>query len=168
VLEFMVPSSWEDEVKVVKLIKEQVKQIGIGIKEKILDLNTYLEFAYMPKEDQFDVAMSSEEPGPNGSWMWEFVRSLEGGGLGWNQSAYANPEMDETMIKYLSEIDLDKRKEYALKLQEIMAEDLPCAVLVRPSVISPYRTDKFEGHVETMGGFSNWINWWTYMKIKPK
>ena len=100
--------------------------------------------------------------------MWEFVRSLESGGAGWNQSAYVNPEMDETQIKYLIETDLDKRKEYVFKLQEIMAEDLPCGVLVRPKVISPYRTDKFEGHVETMGGFSNWINWWSYMKVKPK
>jgi len=168
VLEFMVPSEWSDEVKMVKLIKEQVQEVGIGIKEKILDYNTYLEFAYTPKEDQFDVTVSSEEPGPNGSWMWEYVRSLEGGGRGWNQSAYANPEMDDVMIKYLSEADLDKRKAYAFKLQEIMAEDLPCAVLARPKVINPYRTDKFEGHVETMGGFSNWINWWTYLKIKPK
>jgi len=167
-LEFMAPSSWTSEVKVLKLIKEQVKEIGIGIKEKILDLTTYNEFAYQPEEDQFDVTMSSEEPGPNSSWMWEFVRSLEGGGAGWNQSAYVSPEMDETQIKYLTETDLDKRKEYVFKLQEIMAEDLPCAVLVRPNVISPYRIDKFEGHVETMGGISNWINWWTYMKIKPK
>ena len=76
--------------------------------------------------------------------------------------------MDETQIKYLTETDLVKRKAYAFKLQEIMAEDLPCAVISRPNVISHYRTDKFEGHVESMGGFSNWINWWTYMKIKPK
>jgi len=137
-------------------------------KEKILDLNTYLEFAYQPTEDEFDVTVSSEEPGPNGSWMWEFVRSLEGGGAGWNQSAYASKEMDDSTIKYLSETDLTKRKEYVFKLQEIMAEDLPCGVLVRPNVISPYRTDKFKGHVETMGGYSNWINWWSYMKLKPK
>jgi len=168
VLELMVPSEWSDEVKMAKLIKEQVKGIGIGISLKIIDLDTYYEFAYIPQDDKFDIAISSEEPGPNGSWMWEFVRSVEGGGLGWNQSDYSNPEMDAVMIKYLSEADLEKRKEYAFKMQEIMAEDLPCAVLVRPDLIGPYRTDKFEGHVETMGGFSNWINWWTYMKIKPK
>ena len=100
--------------------------------------------------------------------MWEFVRSPESGGLGWNQSDYASTEMDETTIKYLTETDLEKRKEYAFKMQEIMAEDLPCAPLVRPDFIGPYRTDKFEGHVEAMGGVSNWINWWTFMKIKPK
>ena len=168
VLEFMAPSEWSDEVKMVKLIAEQVKELGIGITPKIIDLDTYYEFSYTPKEDQFDIAISSEEPGPNGSWMWEFVRSAEGGGLGWNQSDYANPEMDETINNYIAETDLEKRKEYAMKLQEIMAEDLPCAVIVRPDLIGPYRTDKFEGHVATMGGFSNWINWWTYMKIKPK
>ena len=168
VLEFMAPSEWQDEVKMVKLIAEQVKELGIGITPKIIDLDTYYEFSYTPKEDQFDIAISSEEPGPNGSWMWEFVRSAEGGGLGWNQSDYANPEMDETINNYIAETDLEKRKEYAMKLQEIMAEDLPCAVIVRPDLIGPYRTDKFEGHVATMGGFSNWINWWTYMKIKPK
>ena len=168
VLDFMAPSEWDDEVKVLKLIAEQVKKIGIGIRPKIIDLDTYYEFAYTPKEDQFDIAVSSEEPGPNGSWMWEFVRSKDGGGVGWNQSDYANPEMDGVLNKYIAETDLGKRKAYALKLQEIMAEDLPCAVLVRPDLIGPYRTDKFEGHVATMGGFSNWINWWTYMKIKPK
>lgn len=168
VLDFMAPSEWDDEVKMLKLIAEQVKKIGIGIRPKIIDLDTYYEFAYTPKEDQFDIAVSSEEPGPNGSWMWEFVRSAEGGGLGWNQSYYNNPEMDEVLNKYVSEADPDKRKAYAFKLQEIMAEDLPCAVLVRPDLISPYRTDKFEGHVATMGGLSNWINWWTYMKIRPK
>jgi len=168
VLEFMAPSEWGDEVKMIKLIAEQLKEIGIGITPKIIDLDTYYEFSYTPKEDQFDVAVSSEEPGPNGSWMWEFVRSAEGGGLGWNQSDYANPEMDDTINKYIAEVDLEKRKEYAMKLQEIMSEDLPCAVVVRPDLIGPYRTDKFEGHVATMGGLSNWINWWTYMKIKPK
>jgi len=168
VLDFMVPSEWADEVKMVKLIKEQVKEIGIEINAKILDLDTYYEFVYMPTEDKFDIAISSEEPGPNNSWMWEFVRSPESGGLGWNQSDYASKEMDETTIKYLTETDLEKRKEYVFKMQEIMAEDLPCAVLVRPDFIGPYRTDKFEGHVEAMGGVSNWINWWTYMKIKPK
>jgi len=168
VLDFMAPSDWSSEVKMLKLIAEQVREIGIGIKEKIIDLDTYYEFAYTPKEDKFDLAISSEGPGPNGSWMWEFVRSEEGGGLGWNQSAYASAEMDETYNNYIAEVDLEKRKAYAFKLQEIMAEDLPCAMLVRPDHLGPYRTDKFEGHVATMGGMSNWINWWTYMKIRPK
>jgi peptide/nickel transport system substrate-binding protein len=168
VLEFLVPSDWPQEVKMAKLIREQIKDIGIEVKMKVVDLDTYYEFIYTPMDDKFDLSISAEEPGPNGSWIWEFVRSFEGGGKGWNQSYYNNPKFDAFLESYLTETDLAKRKEFAYKLQEIIAEDLPCALLVRPDLIGPYRTDKLEGHVEAMGGFSNWINSWSYFKIKPK
>lgn len=166
--EFLVPSAWPDEVKLAKVIKEQIKDIGIEIKLKVVDLDTYYEFIYTPKEDKFDISISSEEPGPNGSWIWEFARGYHHGGAGWNQAYYDNPEFDKTLDAMNAESDPEKQKALTLKLQEIIAEDLPYAMLVRPDLISPYRTDKFEGHVETMGGLSTWINAWTYFKIRPK
>ena len=166
--EFLVPSAWPDEVKLAKVLKEQMKDIGIEIILKVVDLDTYYEFIYTPKEDKFDIAVSSEEPGPNGSWIWEFARGYNNGGAGWNQAYYDNPEFDKTLDAMNAETDLEKQKQLTFKLQEIMAEDLPYAMLVRPDLISPYRTDKFEGHVETMGGFSTWINVWTYFKTRPK
>jgi len=166
--EFLVPSAWPDEVKLAKVIKEQIKDIGIEIKLKVVDLDTYYEFIYTPKEDKFDISISSEEPGPNGSWIWEFARGYHHGGAGWNQAYYDNPEFDKTLDAMNAESDPEKQKALTLKLQEIIAEDLPYAMLVRPDLISPYRTDKFEGHVETMGGLSTWINAWTYFKVRPK
>ena len=166
--EFLVPSAWPDEVKLAKVIKEQIKDIGIEIKLKVVDLDTYYEFIYTPKEDKFDISISSEEPGPNGSWIWEFARGYHHGGAGWNQAYYDNPEFDKTLDAMNAESDPEKQKALTLKLQEIIAEDLPYALLVRPDLISPYRTDKFEGHVETMGGLSTWINAWTYFKVRPK
>ena len=166
--EFLVPSAWPDEVKLAKVIKEQIKDIGIEIKLKVVDLDTYYEFIYTPKEDKFDISISSEEPGPNGSWIWEFARGYNNGGAGWNQAYYDNPEFDKTLDAMTAETDLEQQKKLTFKLQEIMAEDLPYAMLVRPDLIGPYRTDKFEGHVETMGGLSTWINVWTYFNIQPK
>jgi peptide/nickel transport system substrate-binding protein len=166
--EFLVPSAWPDEVKLVKVIKEQLKDIGIQIKMKVVDLDTYYEFIYTPKEDKFDISISSEEPGPNGSWIWEFARGYHHGGAGWNQAYYDNPEFDKVLDAMNAETDLQKQKDLTFKLQEIIAEDLPYALLVRPDLIGPYRTDKYEGHVETMGGLSTWINTWTYFKIRPK
>lgn len=166
--EFLVPSAWPDEVKLAKVIKEQVKDIGIDVQLKVVDLDTYYEFIYTPKEDKFDISVSNEEPGPNGSWIWEFARGFHHGGAGWNQAYYDNPEFDKTLDAMNAETDIQKQKELTFKLQEIIAEDLPYALLVRPDLIGPYRTDKFEGHVETMGGLSTWINTWTYFKIKPK
>jgi peptide/nickel transport system substrate-binding protein len=166
--EFMVPSAWSDEVKMAKLIKEQLKDIGIQINMKVVDLDTYYEFIYTPKEDKFDMSISSEEPGPNGSWIWEFARGFHHGGSGWNQAYYDNPAFDQTLDAMLAETEPTKRKALLFKLQEIIAEDLPYGLLLRYDHINPYRTDKYEGHVLTMGGFSNWINAWTYFKLQPK
>ena len=166
--EFLVPSAWPDEVKLAKVVKEQLKDIGIEIKLKVVDLDTYYQFIYTPTDDKFDLSVSSEEPGPNGSWIWEFVRGYNNGGAGWNQSYYDNPEFDKTLDAMNAEVDSQKQKALTFKLQQIVAEDLPYALLVRADMLDPYRTDKFEGHVSMMGGFSSWINAWTYFKVRPK
>jgi peptide/nickel transport system substrate-binding protein len=167
-LDFMVPPDWPDEVKTARIIKEQMEQIGLQINLKVLDLDTFNEFIYTPTDDKFDIAVFEEGPGPNGNWIWEYARSFDNGGEGWNQAWYNNPEFDKALDDFLMETDLEKRKEKAHKIQAIMAEDLPYANLVRPDLIGPYRTDRLEGFVETMGGFSTWINPWTYFKVRPK
>jgi len=164
----MVPSDWTDEVKTVKMIKEQLKDIGIDISMKVVDLDTYYEFIYAPTEDKFDISLGEEEPGPHANWMWEFCRSWDGGGEGWNQAYYNNPDFDALLDKMNAESDLKKRKEFLFEMQRIMAEDLPYGVFLRPDLINPVRTDRFEGYVETMGGVSTWINPWTYFDIRPK
>jgi len=166
--EFLVPSAWPDEVKLAKVVKEQLKDIGIQIELKVVDLDTYYEFIYTPKEDKFDISISSEEPGPNGAWIWEFARGFHHGGAGWNQAYYDNPEFTQTLDAMNSETDPQQQKELTFKLQEIIAADLPYALLLRADMIDPYRTDKFEGHVTTMGGLSSWINAWTYFNVRPK
>ena len=168
VFEFMVPSDWPDEVKVVKMVKEQLKDVGIDIAMKVVDLDTYYEFIYAPTEDKFDISLGEEEPGPHGDWIWEFCRSYEGGGEGWNQSYYNNLTFDEFLDKMTAEADLQKRREHLFKMQEIMAEDLPYGMLMRPDHICPVRTDKLEGYVATMGGPSTYINPWSYLKVRPK
>jgi len=166
--EFMVPSDWTDEVKTVKMIKEQLEDIGIGISMKVVDLDTYYEFIYAPLDDKFDISLGEEEPGPHADWMWEFCRSYDNGGEGWNQAYYNNPGFDEFLDKMTAETDLKKRREYLFEMQRIMAEDLPYGMLMRPDLLNPVRTDKFEGFVETMGGVSTWINPWTYFRVHPK
>jgi len=166
--EFMVPSDWTDEVKTVKMIQEQLKDIGIDISMKVIDLDTYYEFIYAPADDEFDISLGEEEPGPHANWIWEFCRSWDGGGEGWNQAYYNNPEFDELLDKMNAESDLEKRRELLFEMQRIMAEDLPYGVFLRPDLINPVRTDKFEGYVETMGGVSTWINPWTYFAIRQK
>ena len=168
VLEIIVPSDWATELKLATLMKEQLKDIGIEIALKTLDLDTYYAFIYAPAEDKWDFAIGEEEPGPNADWIWELSRSYGGGGEGWNQSYYDNPKFDELLDNYLSETDMSKRKELSFKMQQMIAEDLPYAIMLRPDIIDPVRIDKWQGYVQTMGGVITWINPWTMFNIKPK
>jgi len=166
--DLMVPTDWTTEVKLATLIKQQLAPIGIGISLKTLDLDTYYDFIYAPKDDKWDIAIGEEEPGPYADWIWEMSRGYNNGGEGWNQAYYNNPKFDTLLDELLSETDMTKRKQTSFKMQEIIAHDLPYAVILRPDIIDPVRTDKFEGYVQTMGGVITWINPWTLFDIKPK
>ncbi|TET26878.1 MAG: peptide ABC transporter substrate-binding protein [Dehalococcoidia bacterium] len=166
--ELLAPSDWTDELKAATLIKEQLAEIGIDISLTVLDLDTYYEYIYTPEEEEYEIAIATEEPGPHGEWMWEFCRSYEAGGEGWNTAYWANPDFDEALDAMLAEVDVEQRTAYLYEMQMLMAEDLPYGVLYRPDLINPVRTDEFEGYVETMGGISTWINPWTYFELHLK
>jgi len=53
-------------------------------------------------------------------------------------------------------------------MQEIMAEDLPYAFIARPKWLSAYRTDKFEGWVNEIGGPVSWLNPWSMLRVHLK
>jgi hypothetical protein len=53
-------------------------------------------------------------------------------------------------------------------MQQMISEDLPYAIMLRPDIIDPVRIDKWQGYVQTMGGVITWINPWTMFNIKPK
>ncbi len=167
VFELLGPSDWSIEVKMITLIKEQMKDIGIGIKPKIVDLDTFYDFWYAPDKDEFDIAIGNEEPGPHADWIWEFARSWNNGGEGWNCAYYNNATFDNYLDDMTVQSDMQKRKADLFKMQEILSKDLPYGFLVRYKSINPIRVDQFTGYTSTMGGVSTWINPWSYFNVKP-
>lgn len=167
VFELMGPSDWSQEVKIITLIKEMMQDIGIEITPKIVDLDTYYEFWYAPEEDSFDISIGNEEPGPHADWIWEFARSWDDGGEGWNCAYYNNSEFDEYLDDMAAQSDMNVRKDDLYKMQEILSNDLPYGFLLRQRAINPVRTDRFTGYTSTMGGVSRWINPWSYFNVKP-
>jgi peptide/nickel transport system substrate-binding protein len=167
VFELLGPSDWPREVKMITLIKEQMRDIGIEIEPKIVDLDTYYEFWYAPEEDSFDISIGNEEPGPHADWIWEFARSWDNGGEGWNCAYYNNAEFDEYLDDMAEQSDPEARKADLYKMQEILSEDLPYGFLVRYKSLNPVRSDKFTGYTSTMGGVSTWINPWSYFNVEP-
>jgi len=165
--ELLVSSAYTDQVKIATLINEELKDVGIDVITKVLDHSTYLSFMHAPVEEEFDFGFQSQGPGPDGDWIWEFARSWEAGGAGWNTSYYSNPRMDELLDKMLAEKDLTKRKEFLYEMQMMITEDLPYGFLYRADVIDPVST-KFEGYVQMIGGISTWINPWSHYKVHLK
>ncbi|MCF8067125.1 MAG: peptide ABC transporter substrate-binding protein [Desulfobacterales bacterium] len=165
----MTISESAEYMKMALLIREMMKPIGIEMVIDTTDLETYYDLYYYPAGNSFDIALAGEEPGPYADWIWEFIRSIDGGGEGYNTAYYNNPETDALMDDLYSEDDIEKRKELVGQLQDIMLRDLPHYVLVRPNHLSPVRTDKLQGfETRYMGGAANWINPWSFFNVHAK
>ncbi|MCF8068707.1 MAG: peptide ABC transporter substrate-binding protein [Desulfobacterales bacterium] len=165
---FLVPSSTAELVKMAQLIREQMKAVNVDIRVLVTDLDTYYDTYYYPAGMGFDIAVSTEEPGPYASWIWEFMRNPEAGGVAWNTAYYINPDFDVILDKYVSVTDLEERKKLCFQLQEIMNRDLPHYVICRPDTIEAVRNDKLDGFVSYMGGYSTWINPFSYFNVHAK
>jgi len=153
-------------IKTMRLIAEDLAEIGIKINVTPMDQGTLLDYIYDPVSDQYVISIIDEEPGPYADWVWEFARSYENGGESWNSAYYNSEEFDEHLGAMLQAKTLEERKKHVYAMQRILAEDLPFGFLVRPECIDPVRTDNVTGYVQAMG-ISNWINPWTYIKARP-
>ncbi|MCF8068970.1 MAG: peptide ABC transporter substrate-binding protein [Desulfobacterales bacterium] len=165
---FLISSDDAEHVKMGAIIREQLKPVGIDIKLNVVDYNTYGNLYYVPDEKRFDIAIGMEEPGPYADWVWEFMRSYDDGGYGWNSAGYDNPEFDKALNAYAKELDMEKRFEYQREMQFMMQRDLPHYVILRANIYDPVRIDKLDGYVQKMGGISTWINPFSYFFVHAK
>ncbi len=83
---------------------------------------------------------------------------------GKNSCGYKNPEFDRLADLQAETMDLEKRRQLVMQLQEILMRDLPYIPLYVPMNLEAVRTDKFSGWVEMPGGIGNL---WTFLKIRP-
>ncbi|MBU3917112.1 peptide ABC transporter substrate-binding protein, partial [bacterium] len=164
----MVPSVWSQQLSMAKMIQKQLQEIDLGIKLLEVNLDEYNNALSNLSESAFDIAVVRREVGPHSDWIWNLMKNIEKEGKGWNISSYENPAFDKIADRMMVELDVAKRKRYYDLMQDILADDLPYAMLVRPYVISPVREDKIEGYVVTMGGISTRINPWTYLRARLK
>ena len=161
-------SDMVESVKVATCIQEQMATIGIAGEVKVSDWTTYASYLYAPTEGMYDIGLTGEAPGPYADWMWEFTRSFDAGGEGWNTAYYNNSELDALYTSLSAETDMAKRKELLYEMQLIIAEDVPYGFLYRRNMIDPVRTDKFEGFVPNMGGIGDWTNAFSFFNVHLK
>ncbi|MCF8069230.1 MAG: ABC transporter substrate-binding protein [Desulfobacterales bacterium] len=169
-LEFklMISSDIAEYTKIGTVLREDLKEIGISIALNVVENSTFSDLYYTPTGDEFDMAIGNGDAGPYALWIWEYMRSFDGGGEGWNTSYYNNPDFDKVLDAAYAETDKEKYKKLSFQLQEMLNEDLPNLVLLRPVQLDPVRTDRLDGFVTSMGGISSWINPHSYLYVHEK
>ncbi|MHC3130400.1 MAG: ABC transporter substrate-binding protein [Candidatus Bathyarchaeota archaeon] len=157
-------------VKACTLINEMLPAIGIKTEFSAMDPDTFLDYLYNPVSDKLEIFMYGEDPSPDpwSDWVWIELLSWGSGGDWWNYSYYDNPHFNQLYVDNYCAKDVETKKEILYEMQEIVAEDLPLTFLARPDYISAYRTDKFEGWVNEIGGPVSWLNDWSILKVHLK
>jgi len=63
---------------------------------------------------------------------------------GFNAVGYNNPDFDKLADDFVKESDMEKARQKAFKLQEILADELPYIVLFDTPIIEAYRSDRVQ------------------------
>ena len=159
-------------VKTGTLIKEMLPDIGVNVDIATVDPDAFSTIIWNPPADGFEMALRGEDPSPApyGDWIWLEAKGWGalGDGAWWNPSYYDNPRFNELTALLGTARSIEERKEYMYEMQELMSEDLPEGFLVRPKYISVYRTDKFEGWVNQIGGPVSWFSDWSILEVHLK
>jgi peptide/nickel transport system substrate-binding protein len=90
--------------------------------------------------------------------------------LGWSDGCYVNPELDELYAEQRQTFDREARQEIVHEFQRIHYEEIPEIALVYPELLHAYRTDTFEGYVNTPTDGGAPIFGWrvdSYMNLQP-
>jgi len=108
-----------EEESIGEIIKDQLSRVGIKVVLDVSEFNIWEE--KVVKNRDFDIALCDGFQGPDPA---NFILRV-GSGQYINFAGYSNPEVDELFDLGGKEADIEKRKQYYYRIQEIVAEDLP-------------------------------------------
>jgi peptide/nickel transport system substrate-binding protein len=90
----------------------------------------------------------------------------------WNDACWSNAEYDSLYEQQDAEMDPAKREQQVQRMQQIMYDDAPYAVLYYPKYLTAYNSDKWEGWVPYPGEEGLVVlqndNIDTYVQVHPK
>ncbi|MEM2203457.1 MAG: ABC transporter substrate-binding protein [Sulfolobales archaeon] len=149
-------------VRAAEIIADSLAKIPKGgIKAEVRIVEWATAWALI-RGGQVDTWLLGSGPGYDISWLQTRFHSK--GSANWNR--YSNPEVDKLIDQLVAELDPNKRRELAWKIQEILADEVPAVNLYYRKFVAPYRVDAFEGWVRVTDDDLN--NWWNFLNIYSK
>ncbi|MFX0548599.1 ABC transporter substrate-binding protein [Hathewaya histolytica] len=141
-LKFMYTTSKETSKKIVLVVQEQLKAIGIDVEAVGIDDQSFFAKLMGEKERDYDLIMNGYVMGDEPSAYGEVYSSK----ASFNASQYLNKDLDKLFDDAKIEKNEAKRKEMYEKIQKTIAEDAPVYTL--DYSISKVATDKKLGGVK--------------------
>jgi len=149
-------------VRAAEIIANSLAKIpGGGLKAEVRVVEWATAWSLI-RGGQVDTWLLGSGPGVDISWLQ--TRFHSNGSANWNR--YSNPEVDRLIDQLVSELDPEKRREIAWKIQEILADEVPAVNLYYRKFLAPYRVDAFDGWVRVID--DDLANWWNFRFIYPK
>jgi peptide/nickel transport system substrate-binding protein len=152
----MTPEYSQDRYEAALMIADWWKQLGLDIQVKPMEQAVVSKQTRTPPWD-FDTFMlewagSPERIDPQ-LFIYQIFHSSQDVEGGNNRSGYRSPEFDDVAAAQMQETDLEKRREYVLKAQELLAEDIPVITLYFRNMRQAYNHERFSGIVSRLGLF---------------
>ncbi len=135
-----------EEVRLAEVLKEQLAKAGIEIKVQSVDLKTR---DARVRNNEYQMAVTGHGGwGNDPDYLRErFAGRARGGSAPYATGlrGYHNEELNNLLEKQSMEMDVQKRKQLILKIQEVLAEDVPEIPLYYTTGYNVYRPAKYDG-----------------------
>lgn len=143
--------------KTAEIIQHRLREIGIVVDIRVIEWAAFInEFIDKKKFEAIILGWSlGQDPDQYDIWHSSKTEAKE-----LNFITYKNSEVDELLIKARETFDLEERKRYYHRLQEILAEDQPYTFLYVPEAL-PVVHARVQGIEPAPAGISyNFIQWY--------
>ncbi len=142
-------------VALAEVVAESLKAVGVDIDLQRIDL---VRLFGTKLQGSYDLLVTSY-PGPSGVGPGGDPEILRGVYYSkppnpfHKATGYANPEVDRLLDAQIATYDVDERKRLVGKVQQIVSEDLPVAMLYYTTFFYAFRKSVFDQWYYTPGGF---------------
>jgi len=152
-----------EEATTGEVIVGWLDEFGIPVSRKTMPFNSLLSQIKLKKDfDMFILGWRGLSLDPD--YLRRFFHSDYDLPNQWNYTGYDNAQFNQLSDLQAETVDVAKRRQIVLRLQNILAKDLPIIPLYIPHLMEGVRNDRFSGWVKQAGGVGNI---WTFCMLRP-
>ena len=151
-LEFRLqfPSTSPVYARIADMMSDWFKQAGMKVNLQSMDEDSLI--AATTNVGDYDLVIWAWEPDPDPDFILSVLTTDQFVEGGWSDSGYHNPAYDQLYLDQQKLVDKAQRQQAIWKMQEMVFNDRPYIVLFYENMLQAYRTDRFNGFIESQLG----------------